>query len=153
LSQWIASASVVRADILVAVGRAEEGIAEFFAGLAAFQASGATISGRYFVARLAEAHLAAGRAGEGLDLVERMLPLLERCEDVFYDPEVARTRGRLLLATSPGVPEPGEKRFLEALGLARRYGSKFLELRAATSLAELWRKLGRFEDARKLVAD
>src|SRR5262249_30759041 len=56
LSQWIASASVVRADILVADGRAEEGIAEFYAGFAAFQASGATISGRYFVARLAEAH-------------------------------------------------------------------------------------------------
>jgi predicted ATPase len=151
LSQWIASATVVRGDILVTLGHAEEGIAEFFAGVAAFQASGATIAGRYFVARLAAAHLAAGRAEEGLALLERLLPLLVQCEDVFYDAEVARIRGRLLLAMSPGDPAPAETRFLEALELARRHGSKFLELRAATSLAGLWRTLGKCDEARRLL--
>jgi predicted ATPase len=45
-----------------------------------------------------------------------------------------------------------ESAFTQAIGEARRQGSRFYELRAATSLARLWRDQGRGAEARDLLA-
>src|SRR5262245_45038575 len=153
LAQWIGSCAAVRAGRRVASGQVEDGIRAFLAGLAAFQATGATIAGRYFAAMLAEAYLAAQQPAEGLAVLDSFLEGLARCEDIFWDPEVLRTRGRLLLASSPDDPGPAERCFVQALELARRFSARSLELRAATSLAGLWQRLGRRAQARRVLGD
>jgi class 3 adenylate cyclase/predicted ATPase len=153
LAQWIGSCAAVRADLMVASGQVEEGIREFLAGLAAFQATGATIAGRYFAAMLAEAYLAAQQPAEGLAVLDSFLEGLAHCEDILWDPEVLRTRGRLLVASSPDDPGPAEACFLQALELAHRFSARSLELRAATSLADLWGRLERRAQARRVLGD
>jgi predicted ATPase len=56
------------------------------------------------------------------------------------------------LAQSPGASAEAEASFRRALGIARRQEAKSLELRAGTSLAQLWRDQGKRSAARDLLA-
>ena len=59
-------------------------------------------------------------------------------------------RGELLSAT--GDPDAAEANYLQALAIAKRQSAKFWELRAATTLARLWRDQGKRQQARDLLA-
>jgi predicted ATPase len=59
---------------------------------------------------------------------------------------------RRFLGTSPANHAEAEACFHRALEIARGQKAKFGELRAATSLARLWRDLGKPDDARDLLA-
>ena len=71
----------------------------------------------------------------------------------FWLPELHRRRGEVLLALSAPRADEAEACFGEALSLARNQGSKSLELRAACSLARLWRRSGRPDAARQLLGE
>src|SRR6185436_1233401 len=68
----------------------------------------------------------------------------------WWDAELHRVRGELLLA-SGADPDEGEAAYTRAIEIARTQQARSLELRAATSLARLWRTQGRAEDARRLL--
>jgi predicted ATPase len=61
-------------------------------------------------------------------------------------------RGKLLLARSVNDIDAAEAAFSEALSVARAQQSKWLELRAATSMARLWRDQGKMQQAHELLA-
>ena len=63
-----------------------------------------------------------------------------------------RLEGVCLLALSPPDTTAAEASFSQALAVSRRQGTKTLELRAAMSLAQLWRQQGKTEDARRMLA-
>jgi predicted ATPase len=67
----------------------------------------------------------------------------------FSLPEIHRIRGKLLLASSD--KDTAEAAFREALSVARAQQAKSLELRAAMSLARLWRDQGRRAEAQDLL--
>jgi len=73
--------------------------------------------------------------------------------DACYAAEVARIEGELLLKTDGQVINEAERCFQRALQIAQSRGEKSLELRAAMSLAQLWQRQHRQEDAHRLVAD
>ena len=68
----------------------------------------------------------------------------------FSLPEIHRIQGKLLLAGSDR--DAAEAAFREALSIARAQQAKSLELRAATSLAQLWRDQGRRAQAHDILA-
>ena len=69
----------------------------------------------------------------------------------FSLPEIHRIQGKLLLAGSDR--DSAEAAFREALSIARAQASKVaFELRAATSLARLWRDQGRRAEAHDILA-
>jgi predicted ATPase len=66
--------------------------------------------------------------------------------------EIMRSRGEMLLhGGSPGAIAEAESWFQRSLASARRHAALGWELRAATSLAKLWRDLGRVSEARRLL--
>jgi class 3 adenylate cyclase/predicted ATPase len=71
----------------------------------------------------------------------------------YYDSEIARLEGELRRRLAPHAPADAARCFERALEMARRWDAKSFELRAATSLARLWRAHGRREDARRALAD
>jgi predicted ATPase len=71
----------------------------------------------------------------------------------FYGSEVHRVEGELRLRIAPGAPDDAARCFQRAIDLARRRELRSLELRAATSLARLWRSQRRPEEARRALAD
>lgn len=83
--------------------------------------------------------------------MDEALAIASKNGEGFYEAELHRLQGELLLACRAANEPRAEKSFREALDIARRQEAKSLELRAAISLAHLWIKQGRRPDARDLL--
>ena len=77
---------------------------------------------------------------------------IKRNSERTFEPESHRVRGKLLLQQGIAPTEDVEGCFWRGLELARKQSAKSWELRAATSLAALWRGLGRRSEAYDLLA-
>lgn len=99
---------------------------------------------------LAETHLRLGQIEAGLVVVAETKELMARNEDRMWEAELHRIEGELLRAG--GASAEAEACFLRARAVARGQGARSLELRAATSLARLWRDRGERSEARGLLA-
>jgi predicted ATPase len=73
--------------------------------------------------------------------------------DAFCATEIYRIEGELMLRSGNGRTDAAEERLRAGLGLAHRRAEKSLELRAAMALARLWRRQGKSQEARQLLAD
>jgi predicted ATPase len=94
----------------------------------------------------------AGQIADGLAVVEGAIARSEETEGRWLTAELLRIKGELLLLEgAPGAAAAAEDLFRRALDWARRQGALFWELRAATSLAHLWRDQGRPADAVALL--
>ena len=133
-------------------GPAEEGIARMRRGLADYTATGAELWVPDFLALLAQAHGRAGRPAAGLELLAEALDRVERNGGRWLEAELHRLRGELLLALPEPDPAAAEACFRRAVAVAREQGARMWELRAATSLARLWRDQGEAAEARDLLA-
>jgi predicted ATPase len=105
----------------------------------------------WFHALLAEACGRAGQVEEGLRALEEARQAVQSAEDHFYEAEVYRLRGALLLARSTEQHAEAETCFHQALDIACQQQAKSLELRAATSLSRLWQQQGKWDAARELL--
>jgi len=95
----------------------------------------------------------AGQIAEGLVVADTALARAEQTEAGWCLAELLRTKGELLLlGREPTAVATAEQCFHQALDVARRQGALSWELRAATSLARLWRGQQRVDQARKLLA-
>jgi predicted ATPase len=63
-----------------------------------------------------------------------------------------RIRGELLLKRDPANTAPAEDAFSTAITIAQQQRARSFELRAAMSMARLWRDQGKREEARDLLA-
>src|SRR5215467_13567362 len=104
------------------------------------------------LALLAETYGKAGQAAEGLRVLAEALAHVHATEERFYEAEIHRLKGELLLARSAENQVEAEACFHEALTIARHQQAKSLELRAAMSLARLWQQQGKRAEARALLA-
>jgi predicted ATPase len=95
---------------------------------------------------------AARRIEEGLSAVRQALIAAEETEVRWYEAELNRLEGELLLASMDPDESRAEASFRKALGIAGGQRAKSWELRAATSLAGLLARQGRREEARALLA-
>jgi len=129
----------------------EEGLGKLLHGLSATRDTGGTLDNTFTLALLAEIYLRNNRIDEGLATIEEALTLAVTGGELFWQAELFRLQGELLLKQSePSVPA-AEQCFVEALKIAQEQHAKMLELRAATSLARLLLKLNRSDTARRLL--
>ena len=99
---------------------------------------------------LAAAHMSLGQFDVGLGLLDEAIQTAEQTQERVYEAELHRLRGDLLLAS--GKTREAETELEQALTVARNQEARFWELRAATSLARLWRDQGRCHEARDLLS-
>jgi predicted ATPase len=79
--------------------------------------------------------------------------LVEQHEERWWEAEIHRLRGVLLLRQT-GTPQAEAETWLQrALDIARRQEAKSLELRAAMSLSRLWQQQGKQAEAQQLLAE
>jgi class 3 adenylate cyclase/predicted ATPase len=155
---FLAYGTILQGWALAEQGRGEEGIAQIHQGLVAQQATGAEGLRPHFLALLAEACGKVGQAEEGLSALSEALALVNKTGERFYEAELYRLKGELTLAQSSvqglasSVQKEAEECFWKAIEIARRQSAKSLELRAATSLARLWRQQGKKDEAHALLA-
>jgi predicted ATPase len=99
----------------------------------------------------AELELAEGRAENARSSINDALTEIERMAQGAYTAAVHRTLGEILLCGSRPETECAERAFVRALELARCQQTKTFELRAAISLARLYRATNRGEMVRDLL--
>jgi predicted ATPase len=120
--------------------------------MAEVRAIGTLISLPSLFAALADAFARCGNVDEGLAAVEEGLTMSRTGGDRFSLPEIHRIRGELLLDRSTADRDAAAAAYREAIKIAQAQQARSLELRAATSLARLWRDEGRHDEALSLLA-
>jgi len=130
----------------------EEGLDKLLDGLSAIRITGATLDLTFTLALLAEIYLRHNRIEEGLGAIEEAQKLAETGGEVFWQAELLRLKGELLLGQSDQSVQAAEQCLCEALKIAHDQHANMLELRAATSLAKLWKKLNRLEEATRILS-
>jgi predicted ATPase len=103
-------------------------------------------------AALAEAEAGAGNIDAGLRRLDNALAELDRTEQRWYEAEMHRIRGAILLQRNPADTAAAEQAFQTAIAIAQSQKAHSFELRAALSLAKLYRVADRDADAHAVLA-
>lgn len=147
-TRWVLQGAVLQGWLLAQEGKVEEGIAQM--------RQGGTVSVReqsHYAALAAAAYGNEGQAEKGLRVISEELARVHKIGERFYEAELRRIKGELLLRQAVPDGQQAEGCFQKALEVARRQEAKSLELRAAMSLSRLWQRQGKKEEARKLLAE
>ena len=152
IAYYLAWATIIQGWALAGRGRREEGIAQMQQGLSAFQATGGRLRLPYYLALLAEMYGHSEQVEKGLHVLDKAFAAMQQTGEHVWEAELHRLKGDLLLAHSTMHRTIAETCLYQALEVARRQQAKSLELRAATSLARLWRSQGKRQAAYDLLA-
>jgi len=143
---WHASGTLYAASGLLLQGQLEQGLRLLQEGLDAYRGTGAELAVPYYLSVLAEGCTQAGRFAEAQVALDEALTLVEKNDERFQEAELHRLKGELLLAELDNHAA-AEELFVRAVEIAQRQESKAWKLRATTSLARLWQRQGRREEA------
>src|SRR5262249_27772813 len=143
---------IVRGWALAQQGQAKEGIEQLQQSMQAFRATGAEINQPYGLALLAEAYGTMEQPEAGLTVLTGAPALVDTTGERWYEPELYRLKGTLLLQQHGDHQAEAESCFHHALEVARIQQAKSFELRTATSLARLWQQQGKRKEAYDILA-
>jgi class 3 adenylate cyclase/predicted ATPase len=149
----MAQGSMLRGWTLAHQGQAQEGIEQIAQGLMNYRATGAEVMQPYFLALLADAHGTMEQPEAGLTALIEALTLTDTTGERWYEAELYRLKGELLLQQSVSNHTEAESCFHHAIAIAHNQSAKSWELRAATSLARLWHQQGKPNEARQVLGD
>jgi predicted ATPase len=147
---WEARGDLYRGWFQVERGAADSGISLIEASLAAYRASGNRQWLPAMLAVHATACQKASRLKKALGSLSEAAQVVARSGERWLEPELEGLTGGMLIAT--GSASEAEPHFEKVVAMARDRSAKTWELRAATSLARLWRAQGRGAAARDLLA-
>jgi predicted ATPase len=133
-------------------GRIDDAAAAIRARIEGASSAGAVVVQPYFLALLAEVEGRAGRVDDALATLDRALEVAAANDERFYEAELHRLRGEVVLRLEPADEEEAAASFARALEIARRQGARALELRAALSSGKLLRSQARPAEATAAVA-
>jgi predicted ATPase len=150
LSERLADATMCLGCALAGLGDHEEGIARLRGGLAALNTSGARLPDIQWLGFIAGVHVQAGQFERALTALDRAAEAAAETGECDYQAELYRLRG-IVLAETGHAAEAGSW-LQRAIKTAQGQQAKSLELRAATSLARLWRDQGKHAEAHNLLA-
>ena len=129
-------------------GDRKEGMSQMKEALAGWRAGGALFQVPHQLDLLAEVD---GRVEPGLETLREALDIAEQTGQTWWQAELHRRYGELLLRRTSSQTAEAESHFVQAIQVARQQQAGSLELRAATSLAKLRRDANEFDAARALL--
>ena len=133
-------------------GAEESRLAGMRRGIAIFRDQGRNWLLPGFEAALAAAEASAGETDAGLRRLDDALAELERTEQRWYEAEIHRIRAEILLKRDPADTAAAEQTLQTAIAIAQSQKARSFELRAALSLAKLYRAANRDADAHAVLA-
>jgi len=148
----ITNAMMLRGWAMVMLGECEAGLAVLRDGLDRWRATGSKFYAPIRLGRAVAALIEAGEVAEGTAVLDEALEAMESGGERWYEAELHRFKGLLLLASSRDRQAEAEVSFEHAIDVAHSQGARLFELRAATSLTRLRRDQGRRAEARDLLA-
>ena len=149
---WGAWGMMQRGCVLALTGKASDAVQTITSGIAALRSTGTTMWMPVWLSYLARAKAEIGQFDLARRCIGEAMTAVETAKERWYEAEVTRIAGEIvLLSPEPDVAK-AEAYFARALAVAQKQQAKSWELRAATSMARLWRDQGRRQQARELLA-
>ena len=121
-------------------------------GITAFRSTGATLLVPLHLSYLAGAYAQLGHYGDAWRSASEAIKIAEATKESWFEAHIHHVAGEIALLWSKLATEKVEEYFERALAVARQQQAKSLELRAAMSMARLWRSQGKPQQARELLA-
>ena len=151
-SFWKATEMAFRGALFALTGKASDAVRAINSGMTSFRSIGATLHEPWCLYYLAIAYAELGQPDDARRCVDDAIALIEREKRKSSEPELHRIAGEIALKSLPPDSEKAEEHFERALNVARQLQMKSYELRAAMSMARLWRDQGKVQQARELLA-
>jgi predicted ATPase len=142
---WVTLGSCIRGRVMAEAGDIEGGLRVLRTGLDGYRAPGARLSQTLQLAFEAEIDLKAGAFDAGLERIGEAKAAMEATGERFWQPEILRLEGDLLLACDPQRAEACYRRALEA---AQAQHAPAHVSRARASLEALLVSQGRLDEAK-----
>ena len=133
-------------------GKASNAIQMITTALIAWRSMGATIRVPEYTSHLASAYADIGHFDDAWRCIGDAMTALEKANERWFEAEVHRLAGEIALKSPQPDTAKAQSYFERALAVARQQQAKSWELRAAMSLARLWRDQGKVQQARELLA-
>src|SRR6516164_9218948 len=149
---WRDAAMWLQGWVLVLDGRAPEDIHMLTSAIATWRSTGATIYAPTQLSYLATAYAKLGQFDDARRSIGEAITAMETSKETWFEAELNRIAGEIALKSSEPDLANAETYFERALAVARKQQAKSWELRAAMSLARLWRDQGKVQQARELLA-
>ena len=151
-SFWKALGTMMQGCVLAMTGKASDAVHVITSGATALRSTGSTMWLPLCLSYLARAHAELGQFNDAWRCMGEATTAMETTKEKWFEAEVNRTAGEIALKS----PEPDAARaktyFERALVVARKQQAKSWELRAAMSMARLWRDQDKRKEARNLLA-
>jgi predicted ATPase len=144
--------TATRGEIFALTGQASDAVRAITSGITSLRSTGATLYEPRHLWHLAIAYAELGQLDDAWRCIDDAIDKVERSKEKWCEAETHRIAGEIALKPLAPDPEKAEAYFDRALAVARRQQAKSWELRAAMSMARLWRDQDQREKARDLLA-
>jgi class 3 adenylate cyclase/tetratricopeptide (TPR) repeat protein len=141
-----------RGCVFAQSGKAVEAIQAISAEIAGLREIGAPTWGTAWLSHLALAYAALRKFDDAWRCIAEAMTVVETTKEGWYRAEINRIAGEIALMPPNPDAVKAEAYFDRSLAIARQQQAKSWELRAATSMARLWRDQGDVKQARELLA-
>jgi predicted ATPase len=149
---WRAYATLNHGCVLALTGKAHDAAHIITSGIAAWRSTGATMFLPIWLTHLAAAYTDLGELDDAWRCVGEAKSTVETTGERWCEGEVNRVAGEIALQSPKPDATKAETYFERALAIARQQQAKSWELRAAMSMARLWRDQSKVQQARELLA-
>jgi predicted ATPase len=149
---WKAYGTLNRACLLALTGRASDAIPMITSAITAWRSTGSTLWTTVYLSYLTRAHAELGQFDDAWRCIGEAMTAVETTKERWCEAEVHRIAGEVALLSPEPDTAKAEAYFEHALAVARKQQAKSWELRAAMSMARLWRDQGKPQQARELLA-
>jgi predicted ATPase len=149
---WKASGTASLGSLFALTGKASDAVLAITSGITSLRSTGATLYEPRHLWHLAIAYAELGQLDDARRCIDDAIDKVEKSKEKWCEAEVNRIAGEVALKSPAPDTEKAEKYFDRALAVARQQQAKSWELRAAMSLARLWRDQRKTVKARELLA-
>jgi predicted ATPase len=149
---WKAFGMLSQGCVLALTGKSSDAVQTITAGLAEFRATGSTFWTPLFLSYLAKAYAELHQSDDAWRGIDEVITAVQATKETLCEAEVHRVAGEIALLSPERDVAKAEAYFERALTVARAQQAKSWELRAAMSMAGLWRDQGKVQQARELLA-
>ena len=133
------------------IGKASNAVANDHFGIS-ISVNGSNTGCALYSSYLARAYAELGQFDDAWRCIGEAMTAVETTKERWCEAEVDRMAGEIALKSPQPDATKAETYFERALAVARQQQAKSWELRAAMSMARLWRDQGKVQQARELLA-
>ena len=149
---WQAAGRILQGEVLALTGKAADAVRVITSGITVYRSTGTTLYMPRYFSYLAVAYAELGQFDEAWRSIAEATTAVETTKERWWEAEVDRIAGEIALKSPQPDTAKAEAYFERALAVAREQQAKSWELRAAMSMARLWRDQGKQDEARNLLA-